>query len=263
MIHIDRSGHIPDATWITRADNLTKSLLAAPDASARNVIIDNNEILWGELKDFLLGISKNKCWYSEAKDSYAHYHVDHFRPKKEAIGIDKKGKGGYWWLAFQWTNYRVCGGAGNVRKGAKFAVRSHKANQPDEAIEDEIIYFLDPCEEEDVLKVTFNESGEMTSITPSGWDSERVQYTIEGLNLNFKILKEKRKDTWSKCSTLLKETQNLMTQNELIPSSSKRGEIKEKIRQLKELVKSTSEFSATARACLQSAGLPWALQIAS
>ncbi|MEP4095799.1 hypothetical protein [Reichenbachiella sp.] len=263
MIYIDRTGHIPDVAWTARADNLTQDLLDAPDTAARNKIIDDNQGIWGELKDFLLGISQNKCWYSEARDAYAHYHVDHFRPKKEALGIDKKDKGGYWWLAFQWTNYRVCGGAGNVRKGAKFAVKANKANQPTEPIEDEIIHFLDPCEEEDVLKITFNEHGEITPITATGWDNQRTLYTIESLNLNFKLLKEKRKEIWTKCSMLLKETQNLMAQNDTAPSATRKGQIKEKIRQLKELVKSTSEFSATAKACLQSAGLRWALQIAA
>lgn len=263
MIYIDRDGHTPDAAWIAIADALTQDLLNAADADARNQIIDDNQALWGELKDFLLGISQNKCWYSEAKDAYAHYHVDHFRPKKEALGIDKKDKGGYWWLAFQWTNYRVCGGAGNVRKGAKFAVRANKANQPADSIDDEIIYFLDPCDEEDILKITFNDHGEMTPITASGWDYDRAVYTIESLNLNFKLLKEARKEIWAKCFTLIKETQNLMILNDATPSAARRGQIKEKIKQLKDLVKSTSEFSATAKACLQSAGLPWALQIAA
>jgi uncharacterized protein (TIGR02646 family) len=263
MIYIDRTGYTPDAAWIASADDLTQQLLDAADANARNQIIDDNQALWGQLKDFLLDISQNKCWYSEARDAYAHYHVDHFRPKKEALGIDKVDYGGYWWLAFQWTNYRVCGGAGNVRKGAKFAVRANKANQHTDPIDDEIIYFLDPCDEEDVLKITFNEHGEMSPIMATGWDYERASYTIESLNLNFKLLKEKRKETWTKCFTLIKETQNLMAQNDIAPSAARRGQIKEKLKQLKELVKTTSEFSATAKACLQSAGLPWALQIAA
>lgn len=263
MIYIDRTGYTPDAAWIASADDLTQQLLDAADANARNQIIDDNQALWGQLKDFLLEISQNKCWYSEARDSYAHYHVDHFRPKKEALGIDKVDYGGYWWLAFKWTNYRVCGGAGNVRKGAKFAVRANKANQHTDPIDDEIIYFLDPCEEEDILKITFNEHGEISPITAKGWDYERASYTIESLYLNYKLLKEKRKETWAKCFTLIKETQNLMAKNDIAPSAARRGQIKEKLKQLKELVKTTSEFSATAKACLQSSGLSWALQIAA
>ncbi|MEO0556386.1 MAG: hypothetical protein AAF149_24600 [Bacteroidota bacterium] len=246
-----------------RAKKLTEDLLNASDTAAQNKIIDDNQGMWGELKDFLLGISQNKCWYSEARDSYAHYHVDHFRPKKQALGIDKKDKGGYWWLAFDWDNYRVCGGAGNVRKGAKFAVRTNKSNGPDESIDDEIIYLLDPCEEEDILKLTFNEHGEITPIASTGWDSERVSYTIESLNLNFKLLKEKRKEIWSKCSRLLKETQNLMAENDKAPSAKRIGQIKEKLKQIKEFVKPDAEFSSTAKTCLHSSGLKWASKIAA
>lgn len=263
MIYIDRTGHLPGEDWLNRAERLTRQLIGAPNNEARFRIIDANESLWGELKDFLLRISTNKCWYSEARDSYAHYHVDHFRPKKEALGLDKMDYGGYWWLAFDWTNYRLCGGAGNVRKGAKFAVRAHKANTPDDMIDDEIIFLLDPCDEEDILKVTFNDRGYIVPISVEGWDFERANYTIDSLNLNFKLLQESRQLIWAKCFAKLKETQNLMFQNELTPSAYRRGLIKEKIKEIKEMVKPTSEFSATVKACLLSSGLPWASGIIS
>lgn len=262
MIHIDRANYQPDDEWLAKADGLTKQICNAPDSKSRFKIIDDNEKVWGEIKDFLLALSHRKCWYSEAKDSYNHLHVDHFRPKKVALGIDKKDYGGYWWLVFQWTNYRVCGGTGNVRKKDKFAVRSNKSSNPEIPIEDEIFYFLDPCEEEDVLKITFNQNGEVTPITNEGWDYERAIYTIEGLNLNFKLLKESRKEVWVECENLILETQSLMIENDKVPSVMRRGQIKEKIKRLKILVDPHSEFSSTAKACLGSAGLPWALQIA-
>ncbi len=263
MIHINRHGFSPDPNWINRADAITQQLLAAGSTDERNNLIDSNEALWTELKDFLLSISHEKCWYSEARDSYNHLHVDHFRPKKVAIGLDKKDKGGYWWLAFQWTNYRVCGGTGNVRKKDKFAVRSNKSNEPGTPIDDEIIYFLDPTEEEDILKITFNSNGEITPITTTGWDYERATYTIVSLNLNFKKLKEARQALWVKCSGLLNEAQVLMTENNSSPSAKRSGQIKEKLKQLKELVDKRSPFSATAKACLRSAGVDWALSIAA
>jgi uncharacterized protein (TIGR02646 family) len=263
MIHIDRTGFEPQIEWLNNADALTQQLINAPNEISRNQIIDDNQKIWGDLKDFLLSISNNKCWYSEAKDAYNHLHVDHFRPKKIAMGIDKKPYDGYWWLAFVWTNYRVCGGTGNVRKKDKFAVRANKSNNPDILIEDEIVYFLDPCEEEDILKITFNQNGEVTPITTTGWDYERAKYTIENLNLNFKLLKEARKDVWLESSTLVSEIQNLMEQNDIVPSVLRRGQIKEKIKQLKKLVQPSAKFSATVKACLLSTGLQWAYKIAA
>lgn len=263
MIHINRIGFEPDIEWMNKADALTQQLINAPDSPSRNQIIDDNQAVWGELKDFLLSISNEKCWYSEAKDKYNHLHVDHFRPKKAALGIDKKDYGGYWWLAFTWTNYRVCGGAGNVRKRDKFAVRTNKSNAPNTPTEDELFYFLDPCEEEDVLKITFNPKGEVTPIKSTGWDFERAKYTIKELNLNFKKLKEARQDIWIKISTIVSETQNLMDLNNENPSILRRGQIKEKLKQLKEFVQPTAEFSATVKACLVSTGLLWASKIAA
>ncbi len=57
MIHIDRTGFEPDVNWVNNADALTQQLINAPDEISRNNIIDGNEGVWGELKDFLLSIS--------------------------------------------------------------------------------------------------------------------------------------------------------------------------------------------------------------
>jgi hypothetical protein len=59
------------------------------------------------------------------------------------------------------------------------------------------------------------------------------------------------------------ETQKLMQENNINPSTYKKGQIKEKLIQIKEYVKSTSEFTATAKACLKSTGIDWAMSIAA
>ena len=120
MRFINIENFSPDVEWLIKSNELTSALKKATTIEEKNRIIDANESKWGELKDSLLELSFNKCWYSEAKETYSHYHVDHFRPKKAARGIDKKDNGGYWWLAFDWTNYRVCGGVGNIIKRDKF-----------------------------------------------------------------------------------------------------------------------------------------------
>lgn len=262
MIFIDRTGFSPDINWLKRADKVTDQLLVAKDKDDIHKIIDKNQALWGELKNVLLELSNNKCWYSESKDKYSYLHVDHFRPKKAAIGNDNKTDfGGYWWLAFDWINYRVCGGVGNVIKRDKFAVLRNKANKPTDVWKDEIIYLLDPCEEEDILKITFNNNGEAMPIQNTGWHFEQAEYTIKTLKLNFKKLKEARMDIWIKCVGLVNETKNLMDEDNNNPSSYRRGQIKEKLKQLKAFVKSSSEFSATARSCLKSTGIDWAMSI--
>lgn len=263
MIYIDRDGFTPDQNWAQRADDLTQQLLSAVDKAQINSIIDANENMWGELKESLLGLYEGKCWYSESKNDYAYMHVDHFRPKKAAIGKDKKDHGGYWWLAFNWKNYRICGPVGNVKKRDKFAVFRNKANSPADRIEDEIVYILDPTEENDVLKITFNSNGEMMPIHKSGFYFEQAEYTIDCLKLNHKTLKEARKNIWLKCNKLFSDTQSLIEEDIQNPSAYIKGQIKEKIKRIKELVASTAEFSATAKACLKSTGIDWAISIAS
>jgi|WetSurMetagenome_2_1015567.scaffolds.fasta_scaffold135506_2 uncharacterized protein (TIGR02646 family) len=263
MIFIERKGFVPDTFWLAKADAITKQLLNTSTATERNKIIDENEAIWGELKNALMELSHDKCWYSESKNTFSYYHVDHFRPKKAAIGKDKKDYGGYWWLAFDWDNYRVCGAVGNVNKRDKFAVYGNKANRPNDVWQDETIYLLDPCKQLDPIKLTFNNNGEAMSLYSSGFHYEQAQYTIETLKLNFKNLKEARKKVWIDCSSLVNEISNLLDDENKKPSATRRGQIEEKFKQLKIFIKPTSEFSATARACLKSTGIEWAMNIAA
>src|SRR5215212_10273362 len=102
MIHISfPNGQKPPDDWLERAGSLTDRLKAAPDKASRNQIINENSTLWGEIKEWLEGFSHGKCWFSEARDTCSYWHVEHFRPKKEAKDPDRDG---YWWLAFDFRN---------------------------------------------------------------------------------------------------------------------------------------------------------------
>jgi len=64
-----------------------------------------------DTKKALKEIYNNKCAYCEGYSSaQAPFHVEHYRPKKEAsITVDDKkikieGHKGYYWLAFEWSN---------------------------------------------------------------------------------------------------------------------------------------------------------------
>lgn len=263
MIYIERTGFSPNKAWLAKADTITMQLLGATTKEEINKLIDDNEAVWGELKDVLMELSHHKCWYSESKNTYSYYHVDHFRPKKAAVGTDNKDYGGYWWLAFNWDNYRVCGSVGNVSKRDKFAVYGIKANRPEDVWQDETIYLLDPCKPFDPIKLTFNSNGEAMSLYPSGFHFEQATYTIDTLKLNFKNLKEARKKVWSDCSLLLNDLSNLLDDENKKPSATRRGIIEEKFKQLKLYINPSSEFSATARACLKSTGIEWAMSIAA
>ena len=88
MIHIDISNEQPPADWLQKADRVTAKLKAATDIEKREIINNNN--LWTDLKDWLQDLSHQKCWYSEAIESFSDYEVDHFRPKNRSKHLDGK-----------------------------------------------------------------------------------------------------------------------------------------------------------------------------
>jgi len=113
---------------------LTDQLITAPDDKTRSEIIDSNHRIWKLPKDTFKTISYGKCWYSKARELYSHYHVDHFRPKKKALDTNNNDQGGYWWLAFNWENFRLMGSVGNSKKGDYFPVERYKAHSKDDLL---------------------------------------------------------------------------------------------------------------------------------
>jgi uncharacterized protein (TIGR02646 family) len=75
-------------------------LEGAPRSAAINALRD----VWGSLNPILAEVSNKKCWYCESIQNRADKAVDHFRPKNRVTG--PRGGQGYWWLAFEWRNYR-------------------------------------------------------------------------------------------------------------------------------------------------------------
>ena len=95
---------VPPRKWLKKAEKLTRKLLRAPNDDKRNEIIEKNKKFWGELKRWLLKHSYYKCWYSDARELFSYYDVEHFRPKRAALDLEKNARTGYWWLSFDWKN---------------------------------------------------------------------------------------------------------------------------------------------------------------
>lgn len=236
MRYIPLKENPPPKEWRDKAEKLTEQLKELPPEKRKDFIEQHSNI-WRELRDFLAKLSYGKCWYSEAKEVYSYYHVDHFRPKSE-----------YWWLAFDWKNYRLAGQVGNISKRDEFKVLRHKANNPDDPIEDEVYYLLDPIDENDPLLLFFDETGEaVPSDEDNEFNKERAVYTIEVLKLNYEPLKEARRNVWFKCKGIIDEIKSLSTNP---ANATNRAIIKEKIKQLKELLEPNQEFTAVVQCCI-------------
>jgi uncharacterized protein (TIGR02646 family) len=264
MIYIDIDNYEPDENWLDRADELTDLLLATTTPEERTEIIETNEKMWGELKQHFCNIRQRKCWYSESINDYAHCHVDHFRPKTRALDEEGNDQGGYWWMAFNWLNYRYSGPAGNIRKRDFFHVNSNKAILPTDAIEDEDIRFLDPTEPGDPEKLKFNNEGLISpkSLDATSRDYIQAEYTIRRMNLNMEGLVEGRKDRYRKTARIIRQIEKLLVQQRLNYNMARHQLIKAKQKELLELANKFSAYSAAVKYCLKESGLEWAVNLA-
>jgi hypothetical protein len=258
--HIPLGMQVPETNWIKRADALLAQLRGAPDATARNDIIDRNSALWGELKEWLLRLSHGKCWFSEAKDCFSHWDVEHYRPKKSAKDEDGTAHDGYWWLAFDWNNFRICGNAGNRKKGAYFPLRDGCVRSPpfgDLRFEQPTL--LDPVDDDDPVLLFFNLEGRAVPAphVTDDWERARVTCSIDRYNLDFPPLMNGRKTVWGECWNRLQEYLREVALCKSDPTNViARDRVKQAAKRVRELIREDREFSAVARACIESAGDP-------
>lgn len=271
MIHINIDGKRPPDEWCEKAEKITEQLRELDNHDERTKLIEKNQEIWKEIKKWLIDLSDGKCWYSEARDIVSDYHVDHFRPKNSAKELDGTYREGYWWLAFDWRNYRIAGAICNCRhrsadgdtrgKHDFFPLQegSPVANSPTCDLEDEIIYLLDPTDPDDPLLLTFDESGYSQPAAFEGtWGYERAKESIRLFHLNYGALVDERKRIRKSCEFSINLAQNLMLELNEKPSVTKKNRLKDELKRLREMISRESELSSTARAYLLSSGIPWA-----
>lgn len=235
------------------AERLTRELSALTSDAERRQFIERHSRFWAKVKPFLEQMSKDKCWYSEAKDVASYMQVEHFRPKD-----------GYWWLAFKLANYRLAGAVMNVRKSTAFPLGegSFQALCPtdDETLENCLL--LDPCSEFDPCLITFDEYGNAVPNCQEGcFDHQRARETIKLYHLNHQPLAEMRRDVWRACESLVDQVAAVMAraEKERAYAKAKLGPL---VHQLRMMATAEAEMSSVARACLLKSPHPWARQLA-
>jgi uncharacterized protein (TIGR02646 family) len=264
MIHIDFENYDPPDEWIVNALSLLSFLHHAASKVERDEFIDGNQKVWKQLKLDLKRLSYGKCWFSEAREIYSHYHVDHFRPKKKVTGehgnLDRDG---YWWLTFDHSNFRLIGSVGNTKKGNFFAVKSNHALSPEHDYNDEVIYLLDPTRKNDYKKLTFDEEGKIIPTNPNEhhWDNARAKYTIEKMDLDYPDLAQERQRKWKNVKILIDEVDLAEAQYQASPSAKKEQNLENKIEAIRKVITPCEELSSTARACLRASRRDWALAL--
>lgn len=260
MRYIDTTIDTPPEAWLKKAKKFTDKLSAIDGIDNKIAFIKRHQRTWKELESFLKKLSHGKCWYSEAKDCASYWHVDHFRPKSEVKGLNGEKCEGYWWLAFDWKNYRLSGSAINSPKSSIFPVRpgTQRANSPANDINDEYPYLLDPTNAIDPGLLTFDEEGMPKPLCiENGWNKDRVDVSIQILNLRHDSLVQARKITWFECNKMVKEAENLMREIQHTNSITKKATLVLTITKIKEMISEKSPFSMVASACVQTQGIPW------
>lgn len=245
----------PPEDWLLEAQQVTAELRAASNESERKAIIEKNEKLWRDdrVRNWLLKLYNNKCWYTEAQESVSSIHVDHYRPKGRVTDFDKNEYDGYWWLAFDWTNYRICGQLVNVKKRDLFPLdEPQRASSENPAsLKLEATLLIDPITDDARLISYEMDEDACIAVPAAGIDhceKKRATATIDILGLNrLDRLNQKRADVWQHCrdhivgySSAASEPQCLKTIRQALAVTA-----------LQRMVCYEQEFSSVAEACLR------------
>lgn len=254
-------GMTPPADWLAEAEDASKALRQAQTEDERKAVIERHEKLWRDerVRGWLLNLFHAKCWYSEAKDSVSSYHVDHFRPKGRVTDLNRENpEPGYWWLAFDWKNYRISGQLINSKKADVFPLRAGRRATCDEPDSLELEYptLLDPVSD-DACLISF-EMDEDGCRAVAAVDAEpeqvlRASATIEAIGLNrLDGLNANRAFVWRACAAEL-------TRYEAAKGDShwlRRVQHALAIARLTEMIGYDQEFSSVALACIRKLGGP-------
>ena len=209
MNHIDNSNlnnRLPP-DWLQKAlDALDNARNALP--GQRKTVIDSKAEVWRELKETLAQISTGKCWYCESKDIRSDNAVDHFRPKGRVA--EAENHPGYWWLAFEHTNFRYsCTYCNSRRKDRESGTTGGKHDHfplldegkrvytEDDKICTEQPVLLDPTSSLDPTLLWFEPDGRAVPRYDPNRAADfhkRAKASINLLNLNEVKLLTRRKD---------------------------------------------------------------------
>ena len=259
--------------WKTRAQQAQQEV-ASLNKNRRAAAINNRRQIWTDLKPCLEKLAHKKCWYCESKQIRSDKDIDHFRPKNRVDEKDSKNHPGYWWLAFDWRNFRYsCTYCNRPRtdstsgttggKGSRFPLHDEtkRCRTPQDLLSDEQPVLLDPTEEADPGFLWFDKDGTArpTSKDPASWLYQRAKKSIEIYRLNHTDLKEVRQSVCSDCTQIVRNGDDVLREYER-GSLVAQTKFRETLKDLKKRLASNAEYSAAARATvmgLRGENHPW------
>lgn len=244
----------PSADWVAEAKVLEKKLTDAKTSDERAELIKKHQSHWRDdrIRNWLLKQFNDKCWYSEARDTGSPIHVDHFRPKGRVKEADGSYRDGYWWLAFEWTNYRICCHLLNSKKNDSFPIIEGDCAKQGNALslKFEAPVLIDPTSDSTRL-ISYERDEIACKAVPAAsiaaLDRKRATDTIEIIGLNRPpALGRKRADFWDSCRMRITEYVNADGPQVFRLINQTAAKVR-----LREMIDYNAEFSSVAEACIR------------
>jgi hypothetical protein len=255
--------------WRSDLEQAKAELRSLAPGESRSSIFKKYSYLWSDVKECYRQISHEKCWYCETKTDRIRGDIDHYRPKGKIT--ENPGHPGYWWLAFDWRNWRFCCELCNSKladyttgkiggKGNDFPLVGddesrriwHECEFEDLLAEDPKL--LDPTDPQDPDLLAFSKDGLPGPITN---DEEAVEYqrvtaSVKAYHLDHFKLNRKRQTLY--CT--VRKFVNKYCKYDARATANRsdldaRKEAKEAYANLRALISRDAEYSAAARAYLR------------
>jgi uncharacterized protein (TIGR02646 family) len=215
---------------------------------------------WRALKDALMKLSDEKCWYCEIRQDRSLGAVDHYRPKGKVH--EAPTHPGYWWLAFDKTNCRFtctfCNSATTDRKSGQVGGKcdqfplfdeTKRATTPTSNPDDESPKLLDPVEALDPTLLTWMVDGSSAprySASQNDEWRERAEVTIAVYHLNHHRLRRRRTQIYNELKMLIREG-DILYEKAVTDQPYEMASMKRVTRGIVDRISERAELTATAR----------------
>lgn len=246
--------------WEQEAKQALSEVQALPPDARAQAIKDKD--VWRRLKSTLAQVSYGKCWYCESKEIRSDTAVDHFRPKNSVAECPNHD--GYWWLAFEWQNYRLSCTYCNSRRvdqvnattGGKqdhfpLVHEDKRAYSPNDDLNHEEPELLDPTNPFDPGLLWFDPDG---AAVPKYSDKASIPYrraekSRELYHLNHVNIQERRLEVCNRVRRLVEDGDKYLQECLADAEVAKHG-LTRTIEVLREMIGKEAAYSSTARAML-------------
>lgn len=267
MRYISFGEFSPTTEWLAKAaaaaaEAATKPASHSDRTQTRAAYINSKSDIWKALKDGLSALGHAKCWYCESKQARSDKHVDHFRPKNRVKDDDSDG---YWWLAFDYTNYRFsCSFCNSPHTNPATGESQGKADWfplcpgspratslPD--LGRELPMLLDPIQQNDPGLLYFEQTGEVRPryrAEARPIDHDRAKTSIQHYHLDHRDLIDARLDLARRIGERVAEGARHFELSAAAHNPAASTALEGIKRDLRRLIQPQEEYSTTARCVL-------------